>query len=644
MAGQAFELCAENFSGTVELACWIEGEVANTNAEEYRGQDSQHWTAVEAGSDGDMYWLRARTRGSRIELAWAAQVYGEGTRQAAPRGVVWQVSLREREPYAFEKLCALFSGRDRACREPLAQAQREVARHRFAELSASQVQSWQRAWDEFVLETPARPKLSAVLRLHAFHLLQCVPEEGLDASIGARGLHGENYRGHVFWDELFVFPVLGLRWPAQVRNLLLYRYRRLDAARQAAREAGLRGAAFPWRSASDGSEVTEPFRQNTRTKRWIPDHTARERHINAAIAYNVWRYFECTDDRAFMRAWGSELLLSIASYWASAADYDARDDRYHLRGVMGPDEFHQAYPGASEPGIDDNAYTNVMAVWCLLRALDALALLPPPHRQSLLAELQIDDAELELWERVSRRMFVPFHDGNVISQFAGFEHLAPLDLAAYARRYGDIKRIDDILDSEGDSSDRYQVCKQPDVLMLFFLHAEAELAELFARLGYGFDAPMFARNVAYYRARTSNGSTLSRVVNAWLETKLDRARSWQLLCEALGVDLTALHDAAAREGIHLGAMAGTIDVFERAYMGIAARRDRLSIDPLLPPELPELRSRVCYRDQWIDLHANQRELRVSARPEGTAAITIELAGERYLLAPGEQRVSAIRRR
>ena len=147
------------------------------------------------------------------------------------------------------------------------------------------------------------------------------------------------------------------------RALLLYRYRRLEAARRAAHEAGYRGAMYPWQSGSDGREETPAAYLNPLSGRWIPDHSFRQRHIDSAIAYNIWQYHQATDDHEFLYSYGAEMILEIARFWASAATYNATIGRYEIKGVMGPDEYHTGYPGADlekHGGLDNSSYTNVM--------------------------------------------------------------------------------------------------------------------------------------------------------------------------------------------------------------------------------------------------------------------------------------------
>ena len=163
---------------------------------------------------------------------------------------------------------------------------------------------------------------------------------------------------------------------------------------------------------------------------------------------------------------------------------------------MGPDEFHDGYPDAAKPGLANNAYTNLMAVWVLWRALDVLDLLPDMRRAELTTRLGLSAEEIARWDDISRRMFVPFHDDGIISQFEGYEKLAELDWEGYRKRYGNIQRLDLILEAEGDSANRYKLSKQADVLMLFYLFSSEELGELFARLGYPFGSRASSRETS----------------------------------------------------------------------------------------------------------------------------------------------------
>lgn len=183
-------------------------------------------------------------------------------------------------------------------------------------------------------------EVQRILNLYVFHLLQTASPHvtELDAGLPARGLHGEAYRGHVFWDDLFVFPFLAPRFPEVTRALLRYRWRRLPEARWAARAAGYTGAMFPWQSGGDGREETPRLHFNPRSGRWLPDNSRLQRHVGLAVAHNVWQHYEATKDSAFLAGFGGELLLEIARFFASLTTREG--ERYVIRGVMGPDEYH----------------------------------------------------------------------------------------------------------------------------------------------------------------------------------------------------------------------------------------------------------------------------------------------------------------
>ena len=458
----------------------------------------------------------------------------------------------------------------------------------FSGLLDRSVVAWRHRWRRTEVELGSNSDTSLLLHLHMFHIMVTASPHSalLDVGIPARGLHGEAYRGHIFWDELFIFPFFSLRLPELTRSLLLYRYRRLGQARRLAREAGFQGAMYPWQSASNGREETQTMHLNPESGHWLPDASHLQRHVNAAIAYNVWHYYQATGDEEFMRFFGAEMLLEIARLWASMAVYDHSLDRYEIRGVMGPDEYHEGYPDRDEPGLDNNAYTNIMAAWCLCRALEILDTLSPTVAADLRERLVIVPQELDLWDDVSRKLRVCFHEdatgavaGPVISQFEGYADLEELDWDGYRERYGDIARLDRILEAEGDSPNRYQLTKQADVLMLFYLLSADELEELLTRLAYDYDPDLIPRTIAYYEPRTSHGSTLSRVVHAWIHSRAHRERSWSEFIGALHSDINDMQGGTTAEGIHLGAMAGTIDLIQRCYTGIELRQDELRFNP-----------------------------------------------------------------
>ncbi len=422
----------------------------------------------------------------------------------------------------------------------------------------------------------------------------------------------------------------------------MYRYRRLGEARTAARAAGFRGAMFPWQSGSNGEEVTQEANLNPRSDRWVPDNSYLQRHVGSAVAYNVWQYFQVTDDREFLESYGAELILEIARFWASIARFNASRGRYEIHGVMGPDEFHEGYPDAAVPGLANNAYTNVMAVWVLWRALDVLDVLSTIRRAELTASLGLTRDEIARWDEISRRMFVPFQADGIISQFEGYESLEEFDWAGYRARYGNIQRLDLILEAEHDTPNRYKLSKQADVLMLFYVFSADELRALLDRLGYSLAPETIPRMIAYYDDRSTHGSTLCRVVHAWVLARSNRARAITYFAEALQSDVADIQGGTTREGVHLGAMAGTVDLIQRVSTGIEITGGVLRLNPRLPEDTQRLDMRIRYRGHSLDLRLTRDELMVRGRDPGPAPIRLGFKDEIHEFSGGPRVFPLIR--
>ena len=651
LAAIEMTLTAENWSGTVEIRTALDGRVINAGVERYRQLDSKHLAPGETRDLGeDAMLLVVETNQSHIRMAEAARtrVFRDGAPVAVVResqheeGCVTQklsCPIVRGESLSVEKVVALYTSRDRAISEPAEAAAAEIAdADGFAGLLASQALAWRTLWDRGDIVLDQHPRRQMILRLHIFHLLQTVSPNtvDMDAGVPARGLHGEAYRGHIFWDELFILPYLNFHFPEISRELLLYRYRRLDAARRLAREAGHRGAMYPWQSGSSGREESQVLHLNPRSGRWTPDNTALQRHVSLAVAYNIWRYWQTTGDRGIMAAHCAEMLVEIARFWATITTHDETEDRCRILGVMGPDEFHDRYPWRDEPGLDDNAYTNVMAAWVLGRAADALELLAPARRAEIRLVLGLTDEELSGWHRIATRMRVPFLDNGIIAQFQDYDRLEELDWDDYRARYGDIQRLDRILEAEGDTINRYKASKQADVLMLFYLFSSEELSDLLGSMGYEFDPKSIPETIDYYVRRTSNGSTLSRVVHSWVLARSDRARSWELLAEALQSDLLDIQGGTTAEGIHLGAMAGTVDLIQRGQTGLEFSDHTLSISPCLPEEMKGLHLKLLYRGYWLHLDVSCDEVAVSAPDGWVGPRQIRVRDQFHGFEPGER--------
>jgi trehalose/maltose hydrolase-like predicted phosphorylase len=651
-AGIEWTLTANNWSGRVEVVSAIDGRVTNRGVARYLELEGRHLDPVSPRTFGpEVIALKVETRQSGVYISEAARTrVFQGAQPMSVDRALYQTQdyvqqvlafqIDRETPVRVEKMLVLTTSRDPATGDTLTKAGAAALRRPdFAQALERHAGAWEELWRVCDVRARGDSEVQRVLRLHVCHILQVCSRHtaDLDAGVPARGLNGEAYRGHVFWDELYVFPFLSQRLPEVTRGLLMYRYRRLEEARAAAHEAGFEGAMFPWQSGSEGTEETQRLHLNPISGRWEPDLSHNQRHVNAAIFYNVWHYLESTGDLAFLRDYGAEMMLEIARFWGSIAHFNPQRGRYEIHGVMGPDEFHEKYPGASEGGLRNNAYTNVMVSWLCGLACEVLSRLPESRAEALRSRLAISEEELALWRDMSRRMFVPFHDEGIISQFEGYEQLKELDWDGYRARYGNIQRLDRILRAEGDDPDRYKASKQADVVMLFYVFSPSVLRGLFERLGYEYLPDTAARNIAYYDRRTSHGSTLSFVTYAGALAALDPESSWTRFLVALRSDVEDIQGGTTREGIHMGVMGGTLDLMQRAYSGTEIRDGVLHFEPRLPEALEQVSFWMQFQRTPVQVTLDDDRLELAVHREGAGGpIKVAVGDEVRELCPGDK--------
>ncbi len=651
-------ITAENWCGRIRVRSAIDGSVENTLVERYRKLNNHHLEQLGKGATDDhLIWLQAETNQSRIRIVEAARTriffeditINEADRLIRKEGYIGQefdLKIQAGKSLRIEKIVSLYNSRDLAISESRLEALDALHRAgNFSQLLELHEIAWRHLWQRWGMSMETKShRIEQVHNLHVFHLLQSASPNtvGLDVGVPPRGLHGEAYRGLIMWDELFIMPLFNLRIPDISRGLLMYRYRRMPRACNAAEKEGCRGAMYPWQSGSNGEEQAQTLHLNPESGRWISDNTQLQRHINIAIAYNIWQYFQVSGDEDFISFYGAELFIKIVRFWTSKAEYNPQLDRYDIRGVMGPDEFHDKYPGAGKPGIDNNAYTNIMVAWILVRALEMLDMLPRNRRKFIMEDLFLTREELAHWDEMSRKLRVVFHGDGIISQFEGYSELKEFDWEHYKKKYGDIQRLDRILEAEGDSPNNYKLSKQADVLMLFYLFSAEELHELFEHLDYPFDSESIPRNIEYYSSRTSHGSTLSRIVHAWLLVRSRRKESWKLFREALESDIEDIQGGTTHEGIHLGAMAGTVDMILRCYSGIVTRANTLWFNPRLPEEISSLNYCIEYRKSRVYVSISSKALKLEIQEDAREAVQIGFHKETFQMQPGEKRELKLR--
>lgn len=659
LAAIEYRLTPLNYDKPVTLRSSLDGTVVNYGVPRYRDLSKRHLEGIAAREREGRVELHTRTTQSAVDIHMCARhtLSSEDDELTADRefdhGTSYSAELlrftaEENHTYVLHKYVSIYTSRDRDTETPVADARELVdrwgRRHTgFDEALSDHSDRWHRLWNVADIRLAPDRFSQRVIRLHIYHLLVSASPHSAKQDVGftARGLHGEAYRGHVFWDELFIAPFYNLHLPEVTRGHLMYRYLRLHAARRLAREEGYDGAMYPWQSAHDGGEETQILHYNPMSGGWDPDLSRNQRHISLAIAYNVWSYYYSTGDGEFMRDYGLEMLVEICRFWVSKAFYDERDGRYHIDGVMGPDEFHEKYPDARDGGFRDNAYTNIMTAWILHKTEETWQHEPAEARKRIAERIAFDpDAELPRWEEVKTKLAVVMGEDGIISQFDGFRDLEELDWESHRRRYGNIRRMDRILKAEGDTPDRYQLTKQADMLMAFYLLSPGQVRHVLELMGYEVadEQELATKNYEYYLARTTHGSTLSYVVHSAISRYVQghRNNTWHWFMEGLESDIYDTQGGTTREAIHCGVMAGTLDIVMKNFAGINLFRDHIAVAPDLPRSWNRLQFKILHRDNLLHFDIEPGTIRVRSEltaPDRAKRLPVEVDGTLYT--PGE---------
>lgn len=629
LCAMKFTLRPVNYSAVVEFRTAIDGRVQNKGVPRYSELSCDHLVHRESSCENGRMILHVSTSVSNYDIVMAAKTrvvsHGkpeepERTPQSETRYIaeLFKVSLTPDKSCTIEKIVSIHTSHDLGSTGCMKEARLSLEKaESFDALFTANREAWDKIWEKADIILHGDRFSQKVLRLHSYHLLctASLHNPGIDAGMPARGLNGESYRGHIFWDEIFILPFFNRHFPEISRALLMYRYHRLDAAREYARENGYKGAMYPWQTADDGKEDTQIIHYNPKSGSWGPDLSRLQRHVSIAVFYNVWRYIYDTDDIDFLNDYGAEMMFEIARFWSSIASYENGTGKYHIEGVMGPDEFHETFPGSGKEGVKDNAYTNIMAVWLFEKASEIGEKIDPAVLRHLISKIHLGFDELNHWKDISRNMNILVNSDGIIEQFDGYMKLKELDWSHYQSRYGNIHRMDRILKAEGDTPDNYKVAKQPDVLMTFYALSPGEVAEMLQNNGYNVsDAITLARkNYAYYEPRTSHGSTLSKVVHCIISSYLQDGHetAWKWFMEALKSDILDTQGGTTQEGIHCGVMAGTIDTVMRYFAGISFYNEKLNVHPNLPEHWKELKLSICFRRNRYAINITKNDISVT---------------------------------
>jgi len=551
-------------------------QCATISPENYSGRVS-----IDAALTGTVTELRGSS--TTVAMAVARQVVDSAGRwMGSPQQVVGQPSLEVRlgETYRLDRMVAVYTSRDTG--EPREMASRQVERaiEDVNGVIADHRDAWLARWKASDLRIEGDPAAQRALRFAIYHLSSAANPEDERVSIGARGLSGTAYKGHVFWDtDIFMLPFFILTHPEAARALVMYRYHTLSGARAKAARLGYRGALYAWESADTGEEMTPPFVVSPDGEIVRILTGEQEHHISADVAFGVWKYWEATGDERFLVDAGAEILIETARFWASRAERED-DGCYHIRGVIGPDEYHET--------VDDNAYTNGLAQWNLEVGEEVTRLVAerwPEQWRALSRRLGLEAEEPHRWLQVARELYTGFDEQtSLFEQFRGYFGLEDIDLAAFAARTAP---MDVLLGRERIK--RSKIIKQADVVMLVHLLWERLLPEV------------RKANFEYYEPRCGHGSSLSPAIHALVAARLgDAALAERHFRQASEIDLSDNMGNAAG-GVHVGALGGLWQAVVFGFAGLRFTDEGPEHRPKLPPSWRSLSMRFQWRGRWHEV-------------------------------------------
>ena len=643
-AGLSYSITPLNYSEHIDIQSVLDADHINAGVERYSDLEQEHLEPVSENAKDKILQLLVQTNESGIRIGMAARhrvnrisISSEIVTGRAKISETFRIEANEGEEILLEKMVTLYTSMKDDSEDPIHDAVHAINQVKgFQDELNKSIKAWKEIWDKIDIEITADRSSQRLLHLHQYHMMvSASPHHAkLDAGIPPRGLHGEAYRGHIFWDELYIVPWYNLHYPEVTRATLLYRYHRLDAARRYAEEYGYEGAMFPWQSGSDGREETQVVHLNPLSGEWGDDYSSLQRHVSLAIAYNLWNYYHATGDRDFMVEYGNEIFFDICKFWISKSKKGI-DGRYHIDKVMGPDEFHEMLPGSKEGGVEDNAYTNIMVSWMLSKAEDLMDDFFGEGIEDTLKKLSVSEDDFALWKEIERTLALNINKEGIIEHFNGYFGLKELDWDAYRKKYGNIHRLDRILKAEGKSPDEYKLSKQADLLMTFYNLGNEKVTEIIKNMGYELPKDYIKRNFDYYIARTSHGSTLSRLVHARLAFAAGIFETgWELYREALESDLNDIQGGTTGEGIHCGVIAGTVYDTLVAFAGLDLSGEVPVLNPRLPNGWKDLRFSFGFKGRRFSVSVSGSELKIINTDSEKTKIKIHICGEEVFLAPG----------
>ena len=612
-----------NHPALIELKSGLNGQVTNSGAQHFhegekRIFEQQHLQMLQQTTESKITFIHNVTH--EVSLNGEAV----GSRFAMDRRQVYMLYKAQTavgQVFSIDKVSTIYTTRDKTSegksvddlRTASVDALRTAATRGYDTLLTDSAAEWATFWKQTDITIKSRNEFNQLaIRFAMYHLRAMTPVHDSRMGVGAKGLSGEGYKGHSFWDtEIFILPYFTYTFPDIARSLLEYRHKTLGGAHKKALENGYKGAMYPWESAwMDDGEVTPVWGAadvvtGKSTKIWSG---FIEQHITSDVSFGVWQYYKLTGDEAFMEACGYEILLDTGIFWASRLEWNEEKQRYHINNVIGPDEYKEH--------VNNDAFTNYTAHWCVENAISYYHKLKET-KPVLFARLneKLDlDTEIPMLEGRLPMLYIPEPTAEgVIPQDDTYLSKAIIDLSPYKNQ----EHVGSLfLEYSLDQVNQIQVSKQASVVMLMYL------------LEHKFSPAVKRANYTYYEPKTLHDSSLSLSTHAVLANDLgDTTLSYDLFQRASEIDLGP-NMKSSDHGIHGASLGGIWQTTVCGFGGVRLVGDTLRISPNLPESIDEIQFQLFWQGNLLGVRALQQSVTIENR-SGQSAITVEVNDESY---------------
>lgn len=627
LIGQKIEITALNCDAEIRISSGINGQVTNSGAQHFHEGEKRIF-------DKKYLQLLQQTTESKIDFVInAAHNYSVDGQRVEPeqkmiierRKVFTEgsISLKRNQQFCFEKISGIHTTRDKENHKDSLEKLRqksveEIKRESdkgYSVLFTESSKAWAEKWEKIDIEIDSINQFDQLaIRFALYHLIIMTPAHDNRFGIAAKGLTGEGYKGHSFWDtEIFILPFFSYTLPEVAKSLLIYRYNTINGAREKARNNGYDGAMYPWESALTGEEVTPVWGgvdiiTGKATKIWSG---FIEQHISSDIAFAVWQYYMLTNDQSFMNEYGYEIIFETATFWQSRLEWDDVKERYHINNVIGPDEYKEH--------VNNNAFTNHMAHWNIERAIIFYEELQA--KDSLLWDKLNDKLDIEAkyhkWLSKIDKIYLPVPGADLlIPQDDTYLSKKVIDLSKY-KKQSHVGTI--FADFNLEQVNQIQVSKQADVMVLFYL------------LENRFSKEVKLANWEYYEPKTLHDSSLSFSTHSVLASDLgDSELAYELFHNAANIDLGP-NMKSSDHGIHAAAMGGVWQAIVNGFGGVRMLDGKLRIAPRLPRNWGMLQFNIYWKGSRLLIHVTRDKVTISNLSTDSKVLDIQIYDSFYKL-------------